>query len=128
MTTPLHIMTFVSFCISTYTRDDPKVLILAYYLAMNLYSLCARRGHHTSHKARLPNDQMSHFFFIFFIEQLFLIFNQMLSIRSFGRRDYGKHTCEFILILDQWLRRRCRLKKKCTDDARRTKNDQKSSP
>ena len=26
-------------------------------------------------------------FFIFFIEQLFLIFNQMLSIRAFGRRD-----------------------------------------
>ena len=26
-------------------------------------------------------------FFIFFKEQLFLIFNQMLSIRAFGRRD-----------------------------------------
>ena len=25
-------------------------------------------------------------FFIFFIEQLFLIFNQMLSIQAFGRR------------------------------------------
>ena len=26
-------------------------------------------------------------FFIFFIDQLFLIFNQMLSIRAFGRRE-----------------------------------------
>ena len=28
-------------------------------------------------------------FFIFFIEQLFLIFNQMLSIPAFGRREQG---------------------------------------
>ena len=27
-------------------------------------------------------------FFIFFIEQLFLIFNQMLTIRAFGRREF----------------------------------------
>ena len=30
-------------------------------------------------------------FLNFFIEQLYLIFNQMLSIRAFGRRDYYYH-------------------------------------
>ena len=39
-------------------------------------------------------------FFIFFIEQLFLIFNQMLSIRAFGRRDNGS----FCPLASQFLK------------------------
>ena len=38
-------------------------------------------------------------FFIFFIEQLFFIFNQMFSIGSFGRLGSGITPCLFNLIL-----------------------------
>ena len=37
---------------------------------------------------------------------------------NFGRGLYGEHSCEIILNLDKWFRR-CRLKKKFTDDAQR---------
>ena len=47
---------------------------------------------------------------------------------NFGREYYGEPSCEFILNLDQWFRRRCRLKKKFMEDAQRTKTDHKSSP
>ena len=36
----------------------------------------------------------------------------------FGRGHYGEHSCEIILNLDQWFRRRCRLKKKFMHDGR----------
>ena len=39
-------------------------------------------------------------FFIFFIEQLFLIFNQMLSIRAFGRRDEEHATANSLSAAD----------------------------
>ena len=41
----------------------------------------------------IPQTQESDIprFLNFFIEQLFLIFNQMLSIRALGRRDYYYH-------------------------------------
>ena len=38
---------------------------------------------------------------------------------NFGRGHYGEHSSEIILNFDQWFRWRC-LKKKFTDDARRT--------
>ena len=44
---------------------------------------------------------------------------------QFGRRHYVEHSCEVILNLDQWLRRRC-LKKKFTDDGHTT-DDHNSS-
>ena len=43
---------------------------------------------------------------------------------NFGRGHYGLNSCEIILNLAQWLRRRCRLNKKAygqwTDDGQRT--------
>ena len=49
------------------------------------------------------------FFLIFFIEQLFLIFNQMLSIRAFGRRDtYFQRlftTVKYKVEILDWVRR-----------------------
>ena len=38
---------------------------------------------------------------------------------NFGSAHYGEHSCEMILNLDQWFRRRCPLKKKFTDDGQR---------
>ena len=37
---------------------------------------------------------------------------------NFGRGHYGEHSCEIILNLDKWFRRRCHLKKTFTDCAR----------
>ena len=34
---------------------------------------------------------------------------------NFGRGHIGEHSCEVILNMDQWFRRRCRLKKKFTN-------------
>ena len=42
-------------------------------------------------------------FFMFFIEQLFLIFNQMLSIRAFGRRVNA--TCIYMYMYNYDLAR-----------------------
>ena len=43
---------------------------------------------------------------------------------NFERRHHGKHSCEVFLNLDQWFRRRCRLKKSLqAADAQRTKTD-----
>ena len=36
---------------------------------------------------------------------------------NFGRGHYGEHSCEIILNLDQWLMRKCLLKKKFRDNA-----------
>ena len=44
---------------------------------------------------------------------------------NFGRRHYGEQTCEVILNLDQWFRRRCPYKEKVY--TRRTKTDHNSS-
>ena len=43
------------------------------------------------------------------------------QLGKIGRRHSGEHSIEIapILNLDQWLRRRCHLKKKFTDDAQR---------
>ena len=35
---------------------------------------------------------------------------------NFGRGHYGEHSCEIILNLDKWFRRKCCLKKKFTDN------------
>ena len=48
---------------------------------------------------------------------------------SFEREHHGKHSCEVLWNLDQWLRRRCRLKKKFTDgrtEGWRTKTNRNS--
>ena len=37
---------------------------------------------------------------------------------NFGRGHYEEHFCDFTLNLGQWCRRRCRLKKRFTDNAR----------
>ena len=42
---------------------------------------------------------------------------------NFGSGHYFEHSCEIIYNLDQWLRRRCRLKKKFVHDARHTTHD-----
>ena len=47
---------------------------------------------------------------------------------NFGRGHYGEPSCEVILNLDQWFRRRCHLKKRLWTDARQTKTDHNSSP
>ena len=51
---------------------------------------------------------------------------------NFGRGRYGKPSCEVILNLDQWFKKRCCLKKKITDertqDAQQKKTDHNSSP
>ena len=56
-----------------------------------------------------------------------LMLSRVRPLCNFGRRHYEEHSCEVILNLDKWFRRRCRLKKKCTD-ARWTKLDHNSSP
>ena len=40
--------------------------------------------------------------------------------RHFGRGHYEEHSCEIVLNLDQWFRRRCLLKKQFTGDGRKT--------
>ena len=37
----------------------------------------------------------------------------------FGRGHYAAHSCEIISNLDRWFGRRCRLKKKVTDEGQR---------
>ena len=47
---------------------------------------------------------------------------------NFERGHHGEHSCEVIWNLDQWFRRRCRLRKRLRTDRRRTKTDHNSSP
>ena len=42
------------------------------------------------------------------------------SLCKFRRGHHGEHSCEIIWNLDQWFKRRCRLKKKLTHDRRTT--------
>ena len=54
---------------------------------------------------------------------------QIEPLCNFGRGHYGEHSCEIILNLDQWFRRRCHLKKSLQmDNAGWTKTDHNSSP
>ena len=43
-------------------------------------------------------------------------YKELWQLCNFGRGHYGEHTCEIILTLDHWFRKRCHLKKKFTGD------------
>ena len=61
-----------------------------------------------------------------------LLFSGAELLTQFWKRSSWGHSCEGIWNLDQWFRRRCRLKKKFTHgrmtDGRRTKSDYNTSP
>ena len=49
-------------------------------------------------------------------------------LSNFGRGHYEEHSFEIVLNLNQWSRRKYRLKKMFTVDARRMTTDHSSSP
>ena len=45
-----------------------------------------------------------------------LLFIEWNHLCNFGRGHHGEHSCKVISNLDKWIRRRCCLKKKLTDN------------
>ena len=95
------------------------------WVEWNIFCNCGRR-HYGEHfcDTILNSDQ----------EMSFKILSRALVALSpggaepfiqFSRGQDGKHSCEIILNLDEWLRRICRLKKKYTHNGRTMHDGQK---
>ena len=73
-------------------------------------------------------QEMSFKRFLIWSSGLALMFSGSEPFMQFGRGHHGEHSCEIILYLDQWFRRRCCLKKSLRTESQWTKTDHNSSP